>query len=116
MQPVVKIFFVIILVAIVAQPVFAQPGTLLPNPLGDCGKAFPNFIKCITNGIFTIAIAVSVLMLLVGAFFLMTSGGSPERIKSGKDALLWAVIGLGVVIIAGGLVQVICQALGATNC
>lgn len=44
--------------------------------------------------VFGIAGAISVLVIMIGAFQYITSSGDPQSIKRAKDTILYAVIGL----------------------
>ena len=50
---------------------------------------------------------VAFLMMLLGAFQMMTSAGNPETLNAGKERLTSAVIGLLMVIFAVLLLQII---------
>lgn len=82
----------------------------LTNPL-SCEDA-TCVVQKIINGIFVLSIPITVLMILVGAFQILTSGGQEEKFKSGKNTIKWAVIGFGLVIISLGLVNIILEFLG----
>ena len=47
------------------------------------------------------------LMMLLGAFQMLTSAGNPETLQAGKDRLTSAVIGLLFIIFAVLLLQII---------
>jgi hypothetical protein len=53
-------------------------------------------------------------MALVGGFQLMTSAGNPEKASQGRKTLLYAAIGFGVVLIAGGLAKLLQSILNNT--
>lgn len=65
----------------------------LPNPLGGTTD-----IRTIIGRVISAALGISgsiaLLMFVWGGMLWLTSGGSPERIKKGKDAIVWAVLGL----------------------
>lgn len=91
---------------------FAQGGTqaiTLCDPLGGSGctpgsETFATVATNIANFLFVdIAIPLSVIMVLVGAFQMMTSAGEPEKISQGKKTILYAAIGLAIAIVAGGI-------------
>jgi len=48
-----------------------------------------------------------VIMVLVGAFQMMTAAGNPEKFSQGKKTLTWAAIGFAVVLIAGGVANIL---------
>lgn len=123
-----KIILLIVLISvlqivIITSTVFGNPvnegaGTgggsnniKLTNPL-SCDD-LTCVVQKIINGIFTLSIPVTVLMVLVGAFQLLTAGGQEEKIKEGKNTIRWAVIGFGLVIISLGLVKIIMELVGA---
>lgn len=65
----------------------------LPNPLGGTTD-----IRTIIGRVISAALGISgsiaLLMFVWGGLQWLTSGGSPERIKKGKDTIVWAVLGL----------------------
>lgn len=48
----------------------------------------------VTDWIFVAMVALAGLLVIIGAFFLITSGGSPEKIGSGRKYIVFAAIGL----------------------
>ena len=87
----------------------------LCNPLGGSGcNGTTSFSTVASNVLYfiyaDIALPLSVLMALVGGFQLMTSAGDPEKVSRGRKTLLYAAIGLVVVIVAGG-VQYLIQSI-----
>ncbi len=55
-------------------------------------------IPLIVNTMFAVATGVSVLFIIVGAFFLLTSGGEEGRITRGKTAIVYSLIGMAIVL------------------
>ena len=53
-----------------------------------------NTIFSVTKIIFTILIAVVSILVLYGAFLIVTSSGEPEKYKKGQNSLIFALIGL----------------------
>lgn len=51
-----------------------------------------------------IAGSLAAIMILFGAFQIMTSRGDEKKYKSGRQTILYALGGLGVIILARGLV------------
>ena len=77
---------------------------------------FPAVAIAIADFIFSLALPVAIIMILYGGFLYMTAGGSEDKIKKAHQALLWALIGLAIVLAGKGLVRVICSALKVTTC
>ena len=55
--------------------------------------------------------ALALLMFVWGGFQWLISGGSPERVKKGKDTLIWATLGIVIIITAYTLVYAIVSGL-----
>ena len=66
----------------------------------------------ITDWIFTFLMALVGVMVILGAFTLTTAAGSPEKIKKGKDYILYAAIGLIVALLAKAVPALIKSLLG----
>lgn len=83
----------------------------LVNPLGgqNFQQVTANIISFILNDI---AIPLTVIMVLVGAFEMITSGGNAEKVSKGRKTLLYAAIGFAVVLLASGVTSLIQNILG----
>ena len=57
-------------------------------------------IYYVTNWIFALLVAIVVLLILFGAFNLLTAAGEPEKVSKGRNYILWAAIGLFVAFFA----------------
>jgi hypothetical protein len=66
-----------------------------------------NTIYNVTNWIFVILCGVVTIFVILGAFTIVTAGGSPEKIKSGRDYILYAAIGLLVAFLAKAIPGVV---------
>lgn len=96
---------VFVLGLIVARFVFAQSVTL-PNPLGS-QSTLNSVVSIITNFLIYIAAPLTAVMVLVGGFQMIVSGGNPEKISQGRKTLIWAAIGFAVVLLAGSVTSII---------
>ncbi len=95
------------------------PAQELINPLGGTNEApagvtsVPALIANIIKTILGVIGAVALFMFVWGGFGWLTSGGNPDKVKQGKDTLVWATIGLLVIFASYTLVDVVFRALGA---
>lgn len=80
----------------------AQEGVKVSNPLNV--STIEGLIEKIANFLVWVVIAISPLVALIGAFFILISGGNPEQVEKGKKAILYAVIALLIVLLARGLI------------
>jgi len=89
----------------------ASPGTIrLPNPLAY--DTLEEFIDALISFIFWVAFALAPLMIIIGAFYLLTSAGNEKRVTTGKNIILYTIIGFVIILFARGLVAVIKTVLG----
>jgi len=86
-------------------------GTLcIENPI--CADSFEELISSLIDGIFWLAIVVCPLMVIIGAFFYLTSAGNPEKIRTAKNILLYTAIGFAIIMFAKAIMAIIEGALG----
>jgi hypothetical protein len=57
--------------------------------------------------VFLIAIVIVPLMIIIGAFHYISSGGSPEKIKIAKNIMMYSIVGLLIVLFAKGIISVL---------
>lgn len=80
------------------------------NPLEY--ETFGELIDAIIDFIFYIAVVVAPLMIIIGAFYLLTAGGDPKKIGTGKNIIIYTLIGLAIVMLARGLIAMIESVIG----
>lgn len=84
---------------------FAQAQTLT-DPLK--GEGLMTVVNNVTHFLeYDIAIPLSVIMVLIGSFQFMTGGGDPEKISQARKTILYAAVGLGVALMAGGVASLV---------
>jgi hypothetical protein len=64
-------------------------------------------ILSVTNAILALVGIVAVLFLIIGGFRYVTASGNPEQIEGAKKTIMYAVVGLIVVILAYAIVNYI---------
>lgn len=84
---------------------------LITGENGDCGASedvtdgLSSTVNNLINLFSLIVGAVSVVMVIFGGFKYMTSQGSDEGTKSAKNTILYALIGLVIVLLAQTIVK-----------
>ena len=89
-------------------------GVTLCDPLGTNCKSTEtvgSVLANVTTFLQYIGAPIAVIMVLVGAFQMMTSEGNPEKYTKGKDTLIWAAVGFAIVLLAGGITTLISNIL-----
>ncbi len=101
-----KIFFSIVS-PILMFPIVAHALTL-ENPLGNTGvNSISALIDKITTALVEAAAPIVTIMVLVGAFKMLTAGDNETKFQDGKKTITYAVIGMAVVLLAKGIELVI---------
>lgn len=87
----------------------------LPNPLGsdntDPRVIIGNVIKAGLGIVGSLALAV----FIFGGFTWVVAAGNDEKIKKGKDMIMWAALGLVVIFLSYALVTFVLGAIGGSG-
>jgi hypothetical protein len=83
----------------------------LENPLGRNKDKSPKGLIDILVSVFkamrNVMFAIVPIFVVVGAFQMLFSSGNPEKFATGQKTILYAVIGLVVILIANGIVAIV---------
>lgn len=90
-----KIKIIVLTVITLLSPTIGQAAVAISNPLNV--ESLPGLVNNVIKGLLGVVGAISLLMIVIGGILWMTSAGNADRVKKGKDTLVWAVIGLGAV-------------------
>jgi len=71
-----------------------------------------NTILVVTDWMFLIIMVVVVVFIVFGAFTLLTSGGSEEGIKRGRNYIIYALVGLAVALFSRALPWMVKSIMG----
>ena len=89
------------------SPCPSGSGNCLTNPLGDSVNTPQALIGKIINAVLGIVGSLALLMFVYGGLTWMTSSGSQEKVKKGRDIIVWSAIGLAIIFASYGLVRVL---------
>lgn len=70
-------------------------------------KAAPDVIKAVVDTLLYLVGTLSIIFIIWSGFKYITSGGDPEKVKTAKNTLTYAVIGLIVSMLAFSIVNVV---------
>lgn len=104
-----KTVFLILLGAFLSIPLLGKTATL-PNP--SRWDTVEETIQGIIDFIFWLAVAFVPLMIIISAFYFLTSAGSPERIRTAKNIITYTGIGFSIILLAKALVSVVNSIIG----
>lgn len=75
------------------------------STIGNTSESLNNKISTVLNLFSVIIGLIAVVMIVVAGFKYITSGGKEEGVKSAKNTILYAIVGLVVVALAQIIVQ-----------
>lgn len=82
----------------------------------DAAKSSVSDIMTNVINIFSLVVGVvSVIMIIVGGFKYVTSGGGSEKVTSAKSTIMYAVIGLVIVALAQIIVRFVLAKIAPSN-
>lgn len=65
----------------------------------------------IINSILGVVGSIALIMFIFGGLTWMTSSGSADKVKKGRDMIIWSIIGLAVIFASYGLVRFLILAI-----
>ena len=94
-------------IVIVSVPLIALAQTrVLQSPFTGHVPADPSYIvAAIIQALLGVVGAVTLLIFIWGGMKMIFSGGNEEKIKKGRDTLLWAAIGLAIILSSYSILQ-----------
>ncbi|MEA3296094.1 MAG: pilin [Patescibacteria group bacterium] len=97
-----KIFTILMLTSLLVMPAIGiadSPTNTAPTL--DVWDSLNN----IMNWVFSIIMVISVIYLMLGAVTYITAGGDADKVKEAWQKIMYALIGVGVALLANGLVN-----------
>ncbi len=70
----------------------------VPNPLQ--AESIPQLAGQIIRGLMGVTGALALFFLVWGGIVWMTSGGNSDRVKRGRETIVWAILGLVVIFLS----------------
>ena len=64
-------------------------------------------INTIANWVFGIFLAIATIFIVIAAFEFVTGTGDPTKIQAAKQKLIYALVGIGLALIANGMDDII---------
>lgn len=74
-------------------------------------KKIEQVIEAVMDWIFYFALVIAPLIIILGAFLFMTSAGDPAKTTKAKSMIIWAAVGLGVILFSKVIYSIIINIL-----
>ncbi|MEA3452747.1 MAG: DUF4215 domain-containing protein [Patescibacteria group bacterium] len=84
--------------------------TSYDNPLLD--NNILEFLRRVIIFLFTSSIYLAVLMIIIGSYTMVTSGGVPTKIDKGKQIILWTLAAFAMIAVSRGIIELVWIFLG----
>src|SRR5680860_1059966 len=81
-------------------------GLNITNPLGETSD-INALVKNIINFLIILAIPITAILIVYAGFLYITSAGNDEKVKTAQKALIWAIIGFAIVLVASSVPTII---------
>ena len=109
MKKYLTLFLLIVLLAPIA--INAQVKQVkIENP--TTSKSLWSLIDKVINFVFYISIPIAALMIVVSAYYFLTSAGEPAKVQTAKDVIMYALIGLVVVFLSKAIIGMLAKIFG----
>lgn len=80
------------------------------NPLK--AKSFEDLAKTVGDALFDVAVAAAVILYIYAGVLYLTAGAKPENVSKAKRIFGYTTLGLVIIFIGGGFVDLIKSVLG----
>ncbi len=106
----------VIIGVFISLAVYAQGTPQLSNPLpikDVSAESLSGYIGNVIGRVLGISGAIALMFFVYGGFLWMFSAGSPDRVKKGRDVLIWATLGLVLIFSSYAILKFVFGVLGA---
>jgi magnesium-transporting ATPase (P-type) len=73
---------------------------------------FETLVNNIISFLLTLALVLVPMIIIIGAYFIMTAGGDPGKVAKGKNIIIYSLIALAIILLAKSLVAIIKEIFG----
>lgn len=108
-----SIFILICGIILIANPIANAQIVEIPNPLR--WDSIEEVINGIIDFLMIIVIPIGTVMIIVGGLQYMLSGGSEDKVRKAKSTILYAIIGVAIVLSVKFIVGIIQEILSRTT-
>jgi hypothetical protein len=79
----------------------------------DCGACcMIDAVYAVSNWVFIVVLTIGFIFIILGAFNIITAGGSPEKVTAGRNYVLYAIIGIVVAVLFRSLPNIVLTIVG----
>jgi hypothetical protein len=106
-----KKYLILFLLVILLVPIIMISAQVeIENPVTS--DSLWELLSRVIDFIFYISISIASLMIIIGAYFFLTSAGEPGKVQTAKNVILYALIGLAVVFLSKAIINLLLEIFG----
>ena len=90
----------------VAVPAFAQVESLTFRDV-------VRILNRLANWMFVVLLSIAVIMIIISAYRYLTADGSEEKVSKAHKALIYALVAIGIGLLAKGLIFLVGELVGS---
>ena len=87
---------------------FAAISVKIDNPLcpsNPSGCTVISILEKISGYLIILGAPILAIMIIYGAFLIMTAGGDPKKVTDGTHSIVYSAVGYAIVLVAWGIVS-----------
>jgi len=107
----IALYWSLLIFSLAILPVRAQENSYIENPLGREDISAYDLYARLIYGFLGFTGVVALVMFIIGGFTLMTAAGNTDKIKKGRDTLIWATLGIVIVFASYAILRLVFQTL-----
>jgi len=98
---------------LIAMPVLGATSTasstefVFPNPFGTTTSDISTLASKIIDFLILLAVPISAILIVYAGYLYITSAGNEDKVKTAQKALIWALVGFAIVLIASSVPPII---------
>ena len=105
-----KIIILLFIFCLIFPSLILAQGISIRNPLKY--DTFKELVQAVISFFLWLAVALTPLLIIIGAFYLMTAAGDPKKIETGRNIILWTCIGLAIILFSWGIIALVQGVIG----
>jgi Zn-dependent protease with chaperone function len=91
-------------------PLSVLAAVSVPNPLPNVNNV-PTLVNNIIKGFLGVSGALALFFVFQGGITWMMSRGNADKVKSGKDMIVWAIFGLVAIFLSYAIINIVLVSL-----
>lgn len=100
-----KLLFIVLILSLP----LAASAVSIPNPLGT--TSVPELIARVVKGLLGVTGAFALFFVIYGGFVWMTSRGNAEKVKAGRESMVWAILGILAIFLSYVIINIVFASL-----